>query len=502
VRPRASRAVAALLLLATLTGCDFGSATSRTRPTPSELPAAPVALERFYDQQVEWTTCGETFECARVEVPLDYAEPGRAVIELAVNRRPADDLDRWQGAVLVNPGGPGVSGRQYARLMGTSLGEVTATFDVVGFDPRGVEDSAAVDCFSDAELDGRLAMDSSPDTAVEVEVLEESVVTAGTTCEERSGALLGHISTMETARDMDILRHVVGDPVLHYFGASYGTLLGAVYAELFPDRVARMVLDAAVDPTVEGADLALDQVGGFESALQSYLADCVTDECPLGSTIGEANQNLVELLQRIDREPLPGDGGRDLTSGLAFYGMALPLYVEEAWPLLTQALAAAVRGDGAQLLRLSDLYTSRGEDGYTDNSMEAFLAINCLDDPSARTPGEVERDLSRFTEVSPTFGPTFAWSTLGCPDWPVRAAEPIPAIDAAGAKPILVVGTTRDPATPYPWAESLARQLASGVLLTRDGNGHGAFGHGNECIDQAVVDYLVTGAVPADGTTC
>jgi pimeloyl-ACP methyl ester carboxylesterase len=466
------------------------------------MPEARPGLERFYDQQVEWTTCGETFECARIRVPLDYAKPGGPVIELAVNRRPADDLGRWHGAILVNPGGPGASGTQYARLMGTSLGEATTTFDVVGFDPRGVEDSDAVDCFSDAELDNRLAMDSSPDNDAEVAAFEESVVTAGTGCEQRSGALLGHVSTIETARDMDIVRHVVGDPVMHFFGASYGTLLGGIYAEMFPDRVARMVLDAGVDPTVKGADLALEQVGGFESALQSYLADCTTDECPLGGTVDEANQNLLELLQRIDREPLPGNDGRDLTSGLAFYGMALPLYAEEAWPLLTQALAAAARGDGAQLLRLSDLYTSRSEEGYTDNSMEAFLAINCLDDPSARTPADVERDLPRFTEVSPTFGPTFAWSTLGCPDWPAGAASPIPEIDAAGAEPILVIGTTRDPATPYAWAESLADQLASGVLLTRDGNGHGAFGHGNECIDQAVVDYLIDGAVPADGTTC
>jgi len=474
-----------------------------SRPEPDAMPPAPAGLVRFYGQRVQWTSCEGEFECGTVEVPLDYDDPRGRTIEIAVNRRQAADADNRQGALLVNPGGPGVPGTGYARQLEPMLGPVRQQFDVVGFDPRGVGDSTAVDCVSDAELDSYLAADGSPDTRAEEQALARELEAFGEGCRERSGELVEHVSTVEAARDLDVIRQAVGDPTMHYLGTSYGTLLGATYAELFPGRVSRMVLDAAVDPTVTGLDLGLAQLRGFETALQAYLTDCVeSGSCPLGDTVAAAEQRLIELLREIDAEPLSTGGDRRLTTGWAFYGLALPLYAAELWPALTEALSAALEGDGSGLLRLADAYASRGSDGYANNSMEAFVAINCADDPTARTPAEIRAALPRFEAVSEVFGEPFAWTSLGCPRWPVDGGQRLPEIDAAGAEPILVVGTTRDPATPYEWAEALAEQLDSGVLLTRDGDGHGAYGHGNACLDEAVQGYLLRGTVPRAGTRC
>ncbi|MPZ96810.1 MAG: alpha/beta fold hydrolase [Propionibacteriales bacterium] len=484
-------------------GGDDGSAPKEPRPDPSGLPAAPTGLERFYDQQPEWSGCKAGFECADVEVPLDYADPAGETLQIKVNRRDANEMDSWQGALLVNPGGPGASGKDYARSVDNQLGSILDSYDLVGFDPRGAGQSAPVDCLSDAELDTFVGSEQTPDDAAERKEYADAIADVGAGCVEKSGDLAGHISTVEAARDMDIIRQVVGDKVMHYFGSSYGTKLGATYAELFPERVGRMVLDGAVDPTLDSVESGYGQLGGFETALQSYLAYCVDEgDCPLGDSTEEASVALADLMEGLDDDPLGGGGDRAVAGGWAFYGLALPLYAEEIWPVLTQALQAAVDGDGSGLLQLADLYTSRGKDGYANNMMEALLAINCGDDPADRSMAEVQKDLPRFEQRSAVFGAVFGWSTVGCVDWPVQPSEPAPKIDAAGADPILVVGTTRDPATPYEWAVALASQLESGVLLTRDGDGHGAFAHGNECIDDTISSYLVDGAVPKAGKRC
>lgn len=501
-----------VLPLTLATACDLGggdgepdsdSAQTSVGPRPSpELPAAPEGLAKFYDQQLDWTDCGKA-QCAKVEVPLDYAAPDGKTIEIAVNRYPADDLKHWRGALLVNPGGPGASGKEFAGYAESVLGDITDTYDVIGFDPRGVGESAPIDCLTDKQLDAYLAEDPTPDTAAERQEYVRSVRDFGQGCEERSADLVGHVSTPEAARDMDIIRQAVGDPQLHYYGVSYGTLLGATYADLFPKRVGRMVLDAAIDPTLSSTQLVRGQLGGFQTALNAYLTKCVDDgDCPLGDSVGEATDRLVALLDELDADPIPGRDDRMLTEGLAQTGIWLPLYSEQTWPLLTSALQEAEDGQGSQLMRLADFYSSRTDNGYSDNSTEAQMAINCLDEPGSRTPAQVRADVPGFEEVSPVFGRAFAWMTIGCPDWPAKAPQPIPTIDAPGAKPIVVVGTTRDPATPYAWAQSLAEQLDSGVLLTREGDGHGAFGAGNVCIDKAVADYLVEGTVPAGGTRC
>jgi pimeloyl-ACP methyl ester carboxylesterase len=301
-----------------------------------------------------------------------------------------------------------------------------------------------------------------------------------------------------------VLRAALGRGQLDYFGASYGTKLGATYAQLFPTKVGRFVLDGAVDPTLTNLQLNLQQAAGFETALRAYVQNCTeASSCFLGSSVDEGLAKIKTFLAQVDDNPLPTDSDRDLTLGNAFYGIVAPLYNRDYWVILSQALKAGMGGDGSVLMQLSDLYSSRDTDGsYTDNSTEANYAINCLDDPSSIPASQVPSVLPEFEKASPTFGDVFAWSTTNCSGVQTKAEEPYPVIQAAGAAPIVVVGTSRDPATPYQWAVNLAGQLESGVLVSRDGDGHTAYMSGNSCIDRAVEDYLVDDTVPEDGLKC
>jgi pimeloyl-ACP methyl ester carboxylesterase len=320
---------------------------------------------------------------------------------------------------------------------------------------------------------------------------------------DNSGELAAHISTVEAARDSDIVRAVLGDRRLSWFGASYGTLLGATYAELFPNRVGRMVLDAAIDPSISGKEKSLAQARGFEVALRAYVGACVDrGSCFLGESVDAGTARIRQFLDEVERKPLRGSGDRQLKIGNAVLGVWMPLYNETYWPLLDQALQAAFQGDGSVLLTLADAYTSRGSNGYLNNSLEALYAINCLDGEDSVPAGRVELLVPEFEEASPTFGRVFAYGLSTCDGWPVEAVGLPAEYDAAGAEPILVIGTTRDPATPLEWAKALARQLESGVLVVRDGDGHGGYSADNECVDDLVESYLVAGKVPESGTAC
>ncbi len=509
-------ALAALwtVLALTLAGCD-ATPVATDDPEPARdvtpratppTPSAPQGLQQFYGQEISWESCDEDFDCGEVEVPLDYADPEGEAIEIALKSLPAGDDDERLGSLVINPGGPGVSGIEYVEQAEAQFGDdVLDHYDVVGFDPRGVAASSPVDCLSDDQLDEFIGADPAPDDAEETEDLLAQTENFGQGCVELSGNVAAHVSTTEVARDLDLIRAALGEPRLDYFGASYGTLLGATYAELFPDNVGRMVLDGAVDPSLSAKQAALDQAAGFQRAAEAYLANCVDEEedCPLGDTVEEAEQNLRQFLADLDAQPIAGDAERELTQGRAILGVWLPLYVEELWPVLDQALTAAIdEGDGSLLLRLADFYVSREESGYANNSIEALYAINCLDHSTEGSVDEVRASIPEFERVSPIFGEVFAWGALGCGDWPVEAAEPVPSIDAAGADPIVVVGTVRDPATPYEWAVAMAEQLESGVLVSREGDGHTGYGRGNECVDSAVEDYLLDGTVPRDGLEC
>jgi pimeloyl-ACP methyl ester carboxylesterase len=473
--------------------------------TGTRTGEAATGIRRYLGQQVEWADCGDGFECATIEVPVDYDDPDGAAIELALNRLPASDPDARVGSLLLNPGGPGASGVDWLRQSAPVLEPLNGAYDLVGFDPRGVGGSEPLSCLDTAGLDELLASDPDPDTSAEVAEVVRLYRRFGQGCQQAAPDLLPYLSTTDVARDLDVIRAVVDDRKLHYLGFSYGTLIGSVYAELFPDRVGAMVLDGPLDPSLSYGQLLLSQAGGFETALRAYAADCVSKPaCPLGTDVEDGLARVGALLQDLDSDPLPTDDpDRPLTEGLAGYGIAFALYSKSLWPGLSLALGAAMDdGDGDPLLLLADLYAHRSDDGY-ENLLQVYNAVSCLDDRGDPTVADVEEGVDEFEQESPTLGAGLAWTQVACAVWPVEPAHPLPErIDAAGAAPIVVVGTTRDPATPYAQAQALAGQLDSGVLLTRDGDGHTAYGQGNACIDDAVNAYLLEQTVPADGTRC
>jgi pimeloyl-ACP methyl ester carboxylesterase len=525
---RASRLVAGLVVIALVAVVVFAvvaslqqddnastrdassSSTPALAPTPTPEPGAsepPKAdLASFYSQQLTWQSCRGEFECATLTVPIDYQDPGGETIELALLKDAADDPAHRVGSLIVNPGGPGVPGTSYAENSSAAFGDVIRKdFDIVGFDPRGTGDSDPVDCISDQELDAFTAEDPDPDTPQEAADFQAGMETFFQGCVDNSDSLVGHVTTVEAARDMDVLRAALGEATMLYLGASYGTQLGATYADLFPDKVGRMVLDGAVDLSIDSRQLSLEQAGGFEVALRSYVQNCVdAGDCFLGETLDDGLKTIQDLIAGIDEQSLPVSGSdRELEVGTAFYGLIYPLYTTELWSVLDQALQLALAGDGSLLLRISDAYWSRNDDGtYANNSAEAILAINCLDDPYSITADQVPAQIPEFEKESPTFGDVFAWGLVACHGIQVTATEEDKRIDAAGAAPIVVVGTTRDPATPYQWAVHLADQLQSGVLVSRDGDGHTGYNVGNDCVDEAVESYLVDGTVPQDGLSC
>jgi pimeloyl-ACP methyl ester carboxylesterase len=471
-------------------------------PKPAATPA-PSGLKQFYDQKVSWTSCGSA-HCAWIKVPVDYAKPDGETTRLRAVVHAAEG-GKAKRSILVNPGGPGGSAIDFASSMSSSFGtDVRKMYDIVGVDPRGVAKSSPLECLSDKDFDAFTEVDPDPDDAAEVTALRKSITTLGDACEKNSGELAAHVSTVEVAKDMDVVRALLGRPKLDWFGASYGTELGAVYAQLFPTKVGRMVLDGAVDPSLDAVGSSLGQTTGFQRAIDAYAQDCIKhSSCPLGTDAASGLGKVADLMKRLDATPMKATAGRELTEGQAFYGIAVTLYDKTTWPYLSQGLAAAFRGDGSILLRLSDAYFERTDDGsYNGNLGQVIYAVNCLDASDHLTVQETEAIIPRFEKVSPVFGRALAWGALNCADWPIKATNPLPKITAKGAPPILVLGTTRDPATPYEWAKSLASQLSSGVLITREGDGHTAYNSGNECITSAVDNFFTKGTVPKDGLTC
>jgi pimeloyl-ACP methyl ester carboxylesterase len=474
-------------------------------PSPSETREQPNALRPFYAQRAQWSEC-DGFECARVEAPLDYDRPKGQRITLSLLRRPADNQDEKIGALFVNPGGPGVSGISYARAAEILFTRpVLEHYDIVGWDPRGVGASTAISCMSDEETDVYYETDGTPDDATEVRDLVRLLDGFTTGCVEDSPELIPELGTFNSARDLDILRAAVDEQRLNYFGASYGTELGAVYAELFPQRVGRVVLDAALDPQVSSERLARGQLRGFQRATTAFLADCVARRgCAVGPTVDAAEQQLIDLLANTDEDPLSSESGRPVTESLATTGMISAMYSEASgWPSLRLGLAQAMKGDGTVLLALADTYAERNADGtYASNVNSAFPAISCTDRPESASVAEARARVGRYEQISPIFGRGFAWASVGCRDWPAPGGEFPTTVTAKGADPILVIGTTRDPATPFAWSVTLARSLQKGVLIARDGDGHTGYNAGNPCVDAAVDRYLVSGDVPADPTRC
>ena len=466
---------------------------------------APAGLGQFYTQSVSLSDCGNGFQCGSIQVPLDYSHPSVKSISLAIVRKPATDQAHRIGSLLVNPGGPGGSGIDYARSPGVVSAAVAARFDIIGFDPRGVGQSTAVHCLSDPEMDTFLNVPPDPDSAAEqTEVVNQSKFFASQCAAKSSSSILPFVGTVNAARDMDIIRAVLGDKELYYLGKSYGTYLGAVYAEEFPENVGRLVLDGAIDPSLTADQLNLAQATAFDAALHQFAQDCVThDGCPLGTDPTTGVTHLKSWVDGLDAKPISGDSTRKLTSAQAMTGIAVAMYDQTWWPDLRAALTKAYAGDGSALLAMADVYNNRVGGHYQSNEAEANFAVNCVDHPhEADSPQSVEQSLTEYEQAAPFFGEMVAWSGLPCAYWPAKPDTTPHKIAAPGAKPILVVGTTRDPATPYAWAQSLADQLKSGRLLTMNGDGHTAYLRGSTCIDGAVDAYLLQDTLPAAGTVC
>ncbi|MFE0673247.1 alpha/beta hydrolase [Streptomyces sp. NPDC058867] len=504
-------AVTALVVPACSTGGSTSSASPAAQAALAALPqATPDALAPYYGQKLNWRGCGvPDFECATLRAPLDYAKPTEGDVRLAVSRKKATGPGERIGSLLVNPGGPGGSAVGYLQAY-AGIGypaEVRARYDMVAVDPRGVARSEPVECLDGPDMDTYTQTDLTPDDGSEQSALVDSYRKFAEGCGADSPKLLRHVSTVDSARDMDILRAVLGDERLNYVGASYGTFLGATYAGLFPKRAGRLVLDGAMDPSLPARRLNLDQTAGFETAFRAFARDCVQQpDCPLGKKADDVGANLKAFFEELDRRPiLTGDvDGRRLGESLATIGVIAAMYDEAAWAQLREALTSAMRdNDGAGLLFLADSYYERDADGGYSNLMFANAAVNCLDLPAAFDgPEQVQAALPAFEKASPVFGEGLAWASLNCAYWPVAPTGEPHRIEAKGAAPIVVVGTTRDPATPYRWARALAAQLSSARLLTYEGDGHTAYGRGSDCIDRTINAYLLRGTPPADRKRC
>ncbi|WP_443067887.1 alpha/beta hydrolase [Streptomyces sp. NBC_01351] len=447
------------------------------------------------------------WQCATLDVPLDYAKPEGETLPIALIRAKARDQKNRIGSLVFNFGGPGGSGITTLPGAATEYEALRARYDLVSFDPRGVGRSAPVRCEGDKQLDAYYAQDASPSTPEQEKAFVENIRQFQQACERNSATVLPHVGTSNAARDMDRIRQALGDEKLHYFGISYGTELGGVYAHLFPKNVGRAVFDAVVDPTKTSEEGALGQAEGFQLALGNFAQDCVDrgDECKLqGSTAKEIEANVIKLQKELAVKPIPGIGDRQLNDTSATNGIAQALYSKELWPLLEQGLDEADGGQGQLLMALSDALNGRDEQGRYSNIGAANSAINCADSKERYTLEQTKAKLPTFRSASPVFGDFLGWAMMGCTDWPVEGAWETPDVSAPGSAPILVIGNTGDPATPYEGARKMVERLGKGVgvELTYKGEGHGAYNSGDTCVQNAVNAYLLDGKVPAANTVC
>jgi pimeloyl-ACP methyl ester carboxylesterase len=527
LRPFAALAAIGGLLL----GCSGDQGTDRMRNTAAagdpvdtrELP------EQLTAQRPDWEGCadpsplqgedadipevspgGPEWECATLTVPVDYADPGGDTLDIAMIRAAAaGEPDQRIGSLIFNFGGPGGSGVVTLPAFAEQYRTLQNRYDLVSFDPRGVGESEGVVCLDDAELDDYHAAQLAPDDDAQARELIKRIEEFANACEDRAGDLLPYLTTANTARDVDLMRQVLGDGKLQYFGISYGTQLGGVYAHLFPERVGRAVFDAVVDPGKSPAQSALGQAEGFQLALGNYQDVCFEDDdCPLGGSAEEAERTLTGLLDRLEKKPMPTrDPDRPLTRSLAWAGIAQSLYSEDYWAFLTQGLDDALdpeEPDGSILQALGDAMNGRSTEGTYSTLQASLVAIRCADTSTRYTADQVRERLPDFEEASPVFGRELAWSLLGCTGWPVEGESEHPDVSAKGSAEILLIGTIGDPATPYEGTASMRDALGTGVAvdITYEGEGHGAYTSGDACIKQAANGYLLDGSVPEAGLTC
>ncbi|MGW2749160.1 alpha/beta hydrolase [Streptomyces sp. NPDC001450] len=439
-------------------------------------------------------------------MPLDWAHPRGRTIGLALVRAEALDRDRRIGSLIFNFGGPGASGVDVLPAVDEEFARLRHSYDLVGFDPRGVGRSHGITCLNGAGLDRFYARDTTPDTPKEREYNAAQTRRYAVACQKNSAAVLPHVGTESAARDIDLMRQVLGDRKTSYFGIAYGTLLGAEYVHLFPKKAGRIVLDGAVDPTLGRIDAGLQQTAEFQLALNHWMMQCAANKnCPTGRTVSAGSRRLATWLHGLDARALPAAGGRKLTADLATSGIATALYSEQMWGILAKGLDQAMRhGRGDILLDLSDLSNGRDPEGHYSSHQAAQVAVDCADSGERVSDDRITELLPRFRRTSPVFGEYVAWTMRACDDWPVRGRSEHLNVRAPGAGPVLVIGATSDPATPFANARRLARALGKGVgvEIGMRGEGHGAYASGNPCLTRLVDDYLLWNIVPSRGTYC
>ncbi|MFF0529458.1 alpha/beta hydrolase [Nocardia amikacinitolerans] len=502
-----------VLVAAVLSMVAAGCAIERAQPQ-GPMPAPQAGLERFYGQTPEWGECLEfagpddrfppNAQCTRITVPVDYADPAGPTAQIALSRVPASGAKI--GSLLMNPGGPGVSGLSMASIANrTPLSE---RFDRVGFDPRGVGASTpAIACLTPQENDAERAERPEDNTPEGIAASEAENKEYADKCVERTGdELLAHVGTREVVQDMDVIRAVLGDPKLTYLGYSYGTKLGSLYAEKYPDRVRALVLDGAVDSSQDPVQESLRQAAGFQTAFDAYAQACAKEPgCPLGADPAQAVARFRELVNPLWDRPAETTDPRGLSYNDAMTGVTQTLYSDDLWQVLTLGLDELRDGRGDTLLQLADMYDGRRDDGTYNNTQDAFNAIRCVDDPRVTDPAVAARQDAEYRKAAPFLddGRGTGQAPLElCSTWPVPNSGNPHRIDVEGLPKVVVVSTTDDPATPYQAGVDLAAQLDA-ALITFNGNRHtAALVAGNQCLDAAVIAYLVDLKVPAPGLTC
>lgn len=473
----------------------------------SETSADPLAP--FTNQQVNWRPCAASTFCARVSVPLNYEDPAGQTIELAIRttvasgrQSPVSDAE----FLFINPGGPGAGATDFVTYFASLVApEISARFNIIGVDPRGVGDSTPVECMTGVQTSTWLRTNPTPRTAAEQRSFMTAAARISPGCMRMSPTIAPYVGTEQAVRDFDVIRAALGQPKLNWFGYSYGTQLGTAYAELYPDRVGLMVLDGAVDPALDAMEISRDQSRGFQSALRRYAQDCAARKCSLGRTSAAVLASVNHVLRTLEKRSLPVSDGPKLVRAEAITAVFFGMYSPDLWDPLTHALTRARGGDGTALSQLAAAATDRtGPNSYSSNLNSAFFAINCWDLPA--TPdhhglADSARGWSRGAVV-PALAEAMSWLNAPCSQWFGHSAQsPAPAQSSTEA-PILIVGTQFDPATPYTWAKALHASLPTSALLTFEGDGHTAYGAGSRCIDARVEQYLLTAALPAAGATC
>lgn len=499
--------------------------TGEREHSPEELIDADLdpELREFYEQELEWGACpeeyavGEEFQCATASAPMIWDDPSaHEPVELALIKLPATGDS--QGALFSNPGGPGGSGIDFVGQSPFFFSDrLRENFDLVSWDPRGVGYSSAVECYDDAGTDDYFY--GVPENAAEmstqqvIDYAKQKEIEYGATCLENTGPLLEWVDTQSTVRDLDMLRALLGDPKLHYFGLSYGSDIGAHYIDKFPERVGRITLDGAVDPTVQGLDVAIDQQRGFAQSTRNYLQDCLSGQgCPFDAVGGVdgAIMQIQKIMNDVDKTLPKHTDGRILTSDVINLAITAAMYDERAWPVLSESFVLWITSkDASGFFMLSDLYLGRDEEGhYPSNMFDAFTAINCLDAPSDIDEEIIREKQKELLEVmlfkSEHLVADQEVSADGaCATWPVKSrVESLEPVRGEGAAPVLVVATANDPATPLAWAEAVAEQLESATLVVYEGEGHIAYDEKNDCTIDTIDNYFVDGTVPEDKVTC